>query len=135
VRFYPPFFWHKLMSGILLVVCVHFFENFFHNMRSYFKFNALHAVRVGAERGQSHSASTRTTDDLTPRRPGRRTTLFRVDLGDGWRVFRVVLFDGRFSLKIQSSLRDDPDDGRPHSASTWTTDDLTLRRPGRRRVT
>jgi len=34
----PPFFWHNLMSGMPMVVCVRFFENFFHSLKSYYKF-------------------------------------------------------------------------------------------------
>jgi len=108
------------MSRRLMVNPVACFKIFHRRVQRYWGFWFFPGVQVGAERGQSHSGSTRTTDDLTLRQSGRRTTLFRVDPGNGWRMFSIALFDGRFSLKIQSSLRDDPDDGWPHSAPTRT---------------
>jgi len=48
----PPFFWHNLMSGMPMVVCVHFLKNFFHSLKSYYKFK------------------------VTPRWPGQRRVSF-----------------------------------------------------------
>ena len=48
-----------------------------------------------------------------------------------WGIILTLMLSA-LSGSARSEVCVDPDDGRPHSATTRTTDDLTLHRPGRR---
>jgi len=118
---FTPLFWHKLMSGILLVVCVHFFENFFTI------WGVILSLILSTLSGSAQSEV-----NLTLRRPGRRTTLLHVNLDDGRPCSALT----RATVGEYSALPCSTEDFRwkssHHSANTRTTDDLTLHRPGRR---
>jgi len=120
VRFYPPFFCINSCLGSYWSSVSTFLKKIFTI------WGVILSLMLSTLSGSAQSEV-----NLTLRRPGRWTTLLRVDLDDGRPCSALT----RATVGAYSALACSTEDFRwkssHHSATTRMMDDLTLRRPGR----